>query len=112
MGDKEMSEGVAIAHSYAVCYKFLLTDTKRYFPTLNTIAEEKDFFNNIASNSTGTSKKLYENIVEVLEYACINDIGLKEAIKCEEGFANITLLFKNRISLDNFEKQFIRILIH
>ena len=39
-----MSEGVAIAHSYTVCYKFLLTDTKRYFPTLDSIGEEKDFF--------------------------------------------------------------------
>lgn len=107
-----MSEGIAIAQCYTVCYKFLIPETKSYFPSFNDLEEEKEFFRSILDKFTGTYKKLYENIVEVLEYASLNDIALKEAIKCENGYANVNLVFKNRISLDNFEKHFIQILIH
>lgn len=107
-----MSEGVAVATSYVVEYKFLIPETNRYFPTVNSIEEEKDFFYVIIKNTTENSRKLYKNIVEALEYAEKNDIQLKQPIKCETGYANIVLGFKNRLALDMFEREFIHILIH
>ena len=39
-----MSEGIAIAQCYTVCYKFLIPETKSYFPSFNDLEEEKSFF--------------------------------------------------------------------
>lgn len=107
-----MSEGVVLATSYVVEYKFLIPESKRYFPTFDSIEQEKDFFNIVLKNTTENSRKLYKNIVEALEYAEKNDIELKQPIKSETGYANVVLGFKNRVALDMFERQFIHILIH